>query len=49
MLTLEQALAIAATQNRDVQKALEYQKWVQGKYVRGARRGPAEGDLQRVT
>jgi HAE1 family hydrophobic/amphiphilic exporter-1 len=33
VLTLEQALAIAATQNRDVQKALEYQKWVRGKYV----------------
>jgi HAE1 family hydrophobic/amphiphilic exporter-1 len=33
VLTLEQALAIAAQQNRDVQKALEYKKWVQGKYV----------------
>jgi HAE1 family hydrophobic/amphiphilic exporter-1 len=33
VLTLEQALAIAAAQNRDVQKALEYQKWVRGKYV----------------
>ncbi len=33
ILTLEQALAIAAAQNRDVQKAVEYQKWVRGKYV----------------
>ena len=33
VLTLEQALAIAADQNRDVQKAVEYQKWVQGKYL----------------
>jgi HAE1 family hydrophobic/amphiphilic exporter-1 len=32
-LTLEQALAIAATENRDVQKALEYRNWVHGKYV----------------
>ena len=24
--------AIAATQNRDVQKAIEYQKWVRGRY-----------------
>jgi HAE1 family hydrophobic/amphiphilic exporter-1 len=33
VLTLEQALAIAATQNRDIQKALEYKHWVEGKYV----------------
>jgi HAE1 family hydrophobic/amphiphilic exporter-1 len=33
VLTLEQALAIAAQQNRDVQKAIEYRNWVQGKYV----------------
>ena len=33
VLTLEQALAIAAAQNRDVQKAIEYKNWVQGKYV----------------
>jgi hydrophobic/amphiphilic exporter-1 (mainly G- bacteria), HAE1 family len=32
-LTLDQALAIAAAQNRDVQKAVEYQNWVHGKYV----------------
>ncbi len=32
VLTLDQALAIAASQNRDIQKALEYKKWVQGKY-----------------
>ncbi|RPJ74736.1 MAG: RND transporter, partial [Acidobacteria bacterium] len=32
VLTLEQALSLAAEQNRDVQKAIEYQKWVQGKY-----------------
>lgn len=32
-LTLDQALSIAMEQNRDVQKAIEYQKWVQGKYV----------------
>jgi HAE1 family hydrophobic/amphiphilic exporter-1 len=32
VLTLEQALAIAASQNRDIQKAIEYKKWVQGKY-----------------
>jgi HAE1 family hydrophobic/amphiphilic exporter-1 len=33
LLTLDEALAIAAAQNRDIQKAIEYQKWVQGKYV----------------
>jgi HAE1 family hydrophobic/amphiphilic exporter-1 len=33
VLTLDQALALAAAQNRDIQKAIEYQKWVQGKYV----------------
>jgi HAE1 family hydrophobic/amphiphilic exporter-1 len=33
VLTLDEALAIAATQNRDVQKAREYQKWVRGKYT----------------
>jgi HAE1 family hydrophobic/amphiphilic exporter-1 len=33
VLTLDEALARAAGQNRDVQKAREYQKWVQGKYV----------------
>jgi HAE1 family hydrophobic/amphiphilic exporter-1 len=33
VLTLEQALAIAAQQNRDIQKAIEYKNWVQGKYV----------------
>ncbi len=33
VLTLDQALAIAAGQNRDVQKAIEYKNWVQGKYV----------------
>ena len=33
VLTLEEALAIAAQQNRDVQKAIEYRNWVQGKYV----------------
>jgi HAE1 family hydrophobic/amphiphilic exporter-1 len=33
VLTLDQALAIAATQNRDVQKAIEFQKWVRGKYI----------------
>jgi len=32
-LTLQEALAIAATQNPDVQKALEYQNWVRGKYL----------------
>ncbi len=33
VLTLEQALSLAAAQNRDIQKAVEYQKWVQGKYL----------------
>ncbi len=33
VLTLEQALAIAATQNRDIQKAIEYKNWIQGEYV----------------
>ncbi len=32
VLTLAQALEIAAAQNRDIQKAREYKKWVQGKY-----------------
>jgi HAE1 family hydrophobic/amphiphilic exporter-1 len=33
VLTLEQALEIAAEKNRDIQKAQEYFRWVQGKYV----------------
>ena len=33
VLTLDEALAIAASHNRDIQKAIEYQKWVQGKYL----------------
>ena len=33
MLTLDQALAIAMERNRDIQAAVEYRKWVQGKYV----------------
>jgi HAE1 family hydrophobic/amphiphilic exporter-1 len=33
VLTLDQALAIAGAQNHDVQKAIEYQKWVRGKYT----------------
>ncbi len=32
VLTLDQALALAAEKNRDIQKAVEYQKWVRGKY-----------------
>jgi len=31
-LTIEQALALAAERNRDIQKAAEYQRWVRGKY-----------------
>jgi len=33
VLTLEEALALAASKNRDIQKAIEYQKWVQGQYL----------------
>ncbi len=33
VLTLDEALATAAAKNRDIQKAIEYQKWVQGKYL----------------
>lgn len=33
ILTLKQALAIAAEQNRDIQKAVEYQNWLRAKYV----------------
>ena len=33
VLTLDAALAIAAEQNRDVQKAREYRNWVHGKYI----------------
>jgi len=33
VLTLDQALAIAAAQNRDIQKAIEYKHWVEGRYV----------------
>jgi HAE1 family hydrophobic/amphiphilic exporter-1 len=33
VLTLDQALAMAAEKNRDIQKAIEYQKWVEGKYL----------------
>jgi len=33
VLTLEEALAIAAEKNRDIEKAREYIAWAQGKYV----------------
>src|SRR4030043_1236100 len=33
VLTLEEALRIAAEKNHDIQKALEYRKWVEGIYV----------------
>ena len=33
VLTLQQALDITAEKNRDIQKAREYFRWVQGKYV----------------
>jgi HAE1 family hydrophobic/amphiphilic exporter-1 len=33
LLTLDQALAIAMDKNRDIEKAREYEKYVQGKYV----------------
>jgi hydrophobic/amphiphilic exporter-1 (mainly G- bacteria), HAE1 family len=33
VLTLNEALAIAASHNHDIQKAIEYQKWVRGKYL----------------
>jgi len=33
VLTLADALRIAAAQNRDIQKAIEYKNWVQGKYL----------------
>lgn len=33
VLTLDQALEIAAEKNRDILKAREYYRWVQGKYV----------------
>ncbi len=33
VLTLEKALSLANEHNRDVQKAEEYRRWVQGKYV----------------
>ncbi len=32
-LTLDEAIALAAAQNRDVQKAREYRNWVHGKYL----------------
>jgi len=32
VLTLEEAVAIALDQNRDVQKAREYRNWIEGKY-----------------
>jgi outer membrane protein len=33
VLTLDQAIAIADEQNRDIQKAREYSRWVYGKYL----------------
>ena len=33
VLTLSEALRIAAEQNHDIQKAIEYKNWVQGKYL----------------
>jgi len=32
-LTLDQALALAAAQNLDIKKAIEYKRWVEGKYL----------------
>jgi HAE1 family hydrophobic/amphiphilic exporter-1 len=45
VLTLEEALTIAAAQNRDIQKALEYQKWVQGKYLEQRAAALPQGSL----
>jgi outer membrane protein TolC len=33
VLTLEEALQIASESNKDIQKALEYRNWVEGRYV----------------
>lgn len=33
VMTLEQAIAIADLNNRDIQKAIEYQNWIAGKYT----------------
>lgn len=33
VMTLDEALATAAEKNKDVQKAIEYQRWLQAKYV----------------
>jgi outer membrane protein TolC len=33
ILTLDEALALAAEYNKDIQKALEYQNWVKGRYI----------------
>jgi HAE1 family hydrophobic/amphiphilic exporter-1 len=33
VLTLDDALAIAAAQNHDIRKAIEYKHWVEGKYL----------------
>ena len=33
ILTLDQVLSIAGQNNRDIQKAIEYQRWIEGKYV----------------
>jgi HAE1 family hydrophobic/amphiphilic exporter-1 len=33
IFTLEQVLQIASEKNRDIQKAMEYSRWVHGKYV----------------
>ncbi len=45
LLTLDQALATAAAQNRDIQKAIEYQKWVQGKYLEQRANALPQGSL----
>lgn len=33
VLTLEKCVAIALEQNRDIQKAVEYQNWIRGRYL----------------
>jgi HAE1 family hydrophobic/amphiphilic exporter-1 len=33
ILSLDEALALAAEYNKDIQKAIEYRSWVQGRYV----------------
>jgi HAE1 family hydrophobic/amphiphilic exporter-1 len=45
VVTLDEALALAAAQNQDIRRALEYQKWVRGRYLEERAAALPQGSL----